>query len=110
MLRSPEEDNVVTSFEARVRTVQGAFVGMCLKFARRDRTSQVTHWSPAQYRHLLKALRLYLQTLGASAFMVQAHTDPSLVAALPARHPYRSLRQERPALTDSEAAGLQAST
>ncbi len=110
MLRSPEEDNVVTSFEVGIVIAGDMPVGMCLKFVRWDRTVKVTHWLPPHYRQLLKALRLYHQTLGANAFMVRAHADSFLVARLPERHPYHSLLRERPTLEDDEAERLCAST
>lgn len=106
--RKPETDNPVSSFEVGIMTVKGTWVGICIKFSMYDQTTKVTHWSPHAYGLLIKALDDYYQHLGANAFMFRAKADPSLVASLPARHPYHTLLTEAPLLTEAEigTAGL----
>jgi len=100
--RSPELDNPVSSFEVGIMTVKDAWVGICIKFSMYDHKTKVTHWSPRAYRLLIKALEEYCEHLGASAFIFRAKADPSLVASLPARHPYHTLLNEAPTLTLDE--------
>lgn len=100
--RSPDVDNPVSSFEVGIMTVRGSWVGICIKFSMYDKATKITHWSPHAYRLLIEALDQYHQHLGANAFMFRAKADPSLVASLPARHPYHTLLTEAPLLTQAE--------
>jgi hypothetical protein len=100
--RSPDVDNPVSSFEVGIMTVNGTWVGICIKFSMYDRATKITHWSPRAYRFLIEALEQYYEHLGANAFMFRAKDDPSLVASLPARHPYHTLLTETPLLTEDE--------
>lgn len=100
--RSPDVDNPVSSFEVGIMTLQGTWVGICIKFSMYDRATKITHWSPRAYRLLVEALEEYCEHLGADALIFRAKADAALVASLPARHPYHTLLTEVPPLTEAE--------
>lgn len=106
--RSPAADNPVSSFEAGIMTAQGAWVGVCIKFALYDHQTKLTHWSRSAFALLMSGLQEYCNHLGANAFMFRAKADPSLVEGLPARHPYHTILSETPKLSEDEigAAGF----
>lgn len=108
--RDPDTDNPVASFEAGIVTVNGAWVGICIKFAMYDKTTKLTHWSLRAYEGMMEALQKYGMELGAGAFMFRAHNDPSLTENLPPRHPYHTLLNEVPKLTESEVGTAQLKT
>ncbi|WP_374365167.1 hypothetical protein [Piscinibacter sp.] len=105
---APSADSVVASFEAGIITLKRAWIGVCIKFAMQDRSARITHWSPHAFKALVDALQAYFEQLGMNAFMIRANDDPTLVASLPARHPYHTLLSDRPKLSDDEigTAGL----
>ena len=100
--RSPDADNPVSSFEVGIMTLQGTWVGICIKFAMYDHRTKLTHWPPQAYALLMRSLAAYCNHLGSNAFMLRAKADPSLVESLPAMHPYHTLLTEIPNLTEDE--------
>nr|WP_317623840.1 hypothetical protein [Acidovorax sp. SUPP3334]BDH38349.1 hypothetical protein AVHM3334_23120 [Acidovorax sp. SUPP3334] len=67
-----------------------------------DRTTKITHWSPTAYKRLVEGLNEYYSLIGANAFMFKAADNPSLVETLPERHPYHTVMNEIPSITEEE--------
>jgi hypothetical protein len=106
--RDPAVDNPVSSFETGLITLQGAWIGLCIKFAMFDRSTRLTHWSPKASHALIAGLTEYCNNLGSQAFMFRANADPSLTEGLNPRHPFHTLLSEQPTLSEDEigTAGL----
>lgn len=100
--RNPEDGNPVSSFESGILTLNGLWIGVCLKLAMYDRSEKLMHWPPDSFRDLMKALETYATTLGHEAFMLRAKSNPDLVANLPPRHPYHTLLTEAPMISIDE--------
>lgn len=100
--RNPNDANPVSSFESGIITLDGVWIGVCLKLVMYDRCEKLMHWPPDAFRDLMTALKTYAETLGHSAFMLRAKTDPNLVVDLPLRHPYHTLLTEAPKISLDE--------
>ncbi|MGY8573500.1 hypothetical protein L0936_19490 [Paracidovorax citrulli] len=100
--RSPDSENPVASFEVGIITVEGKWVGICIKFSMFDHSTRITHWSSPAYRRLIDGLNEYYGLIGAQALMFKAADNPELVKTLPPRHPYHTVVNEKPSLTEQE--------
>lgn len=100
--RNPDDGNPVSSFESGIITLNGLWIGVCLKLAMYDHSEKLMHWPPDSFRDLMTALETYATELGHDAFMLRAETNPDLVANLPPRHPYNTLLTEAPKISTDE--------
>ncbi|AOK42557.1 hypothetical protein [Burkholderia vietnamiensis] len=104
-----DEPNLVASFETGFISLKGSIIGVCIKYAMFDGDRRIAHWPLDKFLQLLSCLSKYSKTHWNGSDMHRT-TDPRFVVDLPARHPYHTVVDEAPTLSQDEIGASSEST
>lgn len=104
-----DEPNLVSSFESGFISLEGAVVGVCIKYRTYDGNDRIAHWPNERFTELYSCLERYSEEHWAGSDM-QRSTDPKFVAGLSAHHPYHTVVNDAPSLTQAEIGASTGST
>lgn len=75
---------------------------VCIKYAMHDGSFRLSHWLSQHVESLYKCVEYYSATHYYGSDMQRVSDDPELVTLLPARHPVRTMANEKPDLTEGD--------
>lgn len=95
------QPNLVSSFIAAF-VGSGAIEGACVKFAMFDGSTRLLHLEPKWFLALHQCVEYYSGLHYYGSDLQRASEEPSFLASLPKRHPVRTMKDEKPRLTQDE--------
>lgn len=93
----------VASFTASIITFQGNPVGTCIKFRHFDQTESLLHVQPRETNRLLGAINQYMEQGRHQSLMLKFYENPALAQDLSTDHPYNTLLNMTPKMSEDEA-------
>lgn len=96
--------NLVCSFVAAFGNTEGAAQGVCVKYAMYDRSLRLAYFERRWVRALHECVEYYSGMHYVGSDMQRAADEPGFSAALPPRHPVRTMHSEKPDLTERDYA------
>jgi hypothetical protein len=104
-----DEPNLVCSFESGFISLEGAIAGVCIKYRTYGGNDRIAHWPNNRFRELFSCLARYSEAHWSGSDM-QKSNDPKFLDSLPARHPYHTVEDDAPSLTEAEIGASTGST
>lgn len=99
--KSGSKRNLVSSFITAF-VGAGSIDSVCIKFAMFDGTTRLSYWEPRWFQALHECVEYYSGMHYHGSDLQREAEEPGFVAGLPKRHAVRTMKEEKPGLTEED--------